>query len=95
MSRVTFVVERHPRRPDAQTIGIWIDGVRCAAITPGEADEAAIRITSAHFKGDRGDQELPAGITMMPPTAIPIPMLRIDFELRPYTIEDGTLNRLP
>lgn len=94
MSRVSFVVEAHPRRPDVQVVGVWIDGVRCAAITPGETDEATIRITSAHFKGDRGDQELPTGVTMVPPTAIPIPMLRIDFEPRPYKIEDGKLIRL-
>lgn len=30
---------------------------------------------------------------MMPPTAVPVPMLRIDFELRPYKIEDGKLIR--
>ncbi len=93
MNQVTFVVEQHPRRPDVQVVGVWIDGVRCAAISPGEPGEARIRIVSAHFKGERGDRELPTGVAMMPPSAIPIPMLAIDFELRSYTIEGGRLIR--
>jgi hypothetical protein len=99
MSRVKFELENHPLRPGIQVIGIWIDGVRCAAISPGEVGDATIRIVSAHFKDDDGVDKVPSGVTLSMATGgmlpIPVPVVQVEFDVRPYKIEGDKLVRLP
>lgn len=96
MSEVRFEIKPHSVRPNTQVVEVWIDGACCATITPGEVGEKTIRVMSAHFAGDRGVLEFPTGTKMAPVGAlrIPIPVLQVAFDIRPYRIEGDQLIRL-